>query len=281
MKSSVRYLAIVLAACVALVVASLVYVYIASETLLRRQYRAPSTPLELPTSAADIAEGKRLARLRGCYAGCHGKTLEGQVWEDSWLTGRVVAPDLTRVARELTPAQMARTVREGVRPNGESVWDMPSNMMFHLADDDIARIIAFIRSEPALDGRHRELAYGPQQRWEIFRGRYLSIREEIEKLGPPARTPDREHPVEFGQYLARTICSECHGATLQGQDTTPNLHVMAQAYSPENFATLMRTGVAAGNRQLGLMSQVAVSRFAYFSEKEVAAVYAFLRSRPN
>ncbi len=281
MKSSLRIFLAGLGACVGLAVLALAYVYFASEKQLHRQYQAPLTALALPTDAASIAEGKRLARLRGCYGGCHGKTLEGRVWEDSLLSGRVVAPDLTRVARELQPDAMARTVREGVRPNGESVWDMPSNMMFHLADDDIARIIAFIRSEAALNGLQRELAYGPLQRWEIVRGNYPSMREEIEKLGRPQRMPDRANPVDFGHYLARTICSECHGPTFEGQEGSPNLHVMAQAYSPEHFATLMRTGVAVGNRKLGLMSQVALSRFAYFSDEEVAAVYAFLRSRPK
>jgi hypothetical protein len=56
---------------------------------------------------------------------------------------------------------------------------------------------------------------------------------------------------------------------------------MAHAYSPEQFATLMRAGVAVGNRKLGLMARVAVSRFAYFSDEEVAAVYTFLRSQPR
>lgn len=281
MRPALRIVLTVLAACVCLALLVVAYVYVASEHQLRRKYQAPLVNLALPTDPASITEGKRLARLRGCYGGCHGKTLEGRVWEDSLLTGRVVAPDLTRVARELQPDAMARTVREGVRANGESVWDMPSNMMFHLADADLARIIAFIRSEAALNGLPRELAYGPLQRWEIVRGNYPSIREEIEKLGRPERLPDRANPVDFGRYLARTICSECHGPTFQGQDGSPNLHVMAQAYTSEHFATLMRTGVAVGNRKLGLMSQVALSRFAYFSDEEVAAVYAFLRSRPK
>ncbi len=281
MRPALRILLTVLAACAGLAILVLAYVYIASEYQLRRQYQAPLVNLALPTDAASITEGKRLARLRGCYGGCHGKTLEGRVWEDSLLAGRVVAPDLTRVARELQPDAMARTVREGVRANGESVWDMPSNMMFHLGDEDMARIIAFIRSETALNGLQRELAYGPLQRWEIVRRNFLSIREEIEKLGRPERMPDRANPVDFGRYLARTVCSECHGPNFQGQDGSPNLHVMAQAYTSEHFATLMRTGIAVGNRKLGLMSQVALSRFAYFSDEEVAAVYAFLRSRPG
>jgi mono/diheme cytochrome c family protein len=281
MKFLLRIFLSGMAACLVLAVLALAYVYMASEHQLHRQYQAPLTALALPTDAASIAEGKRLARLRGCYGGCHGKTLEGRVWEDSLLGGRVVAPDLTRVARELPPEALVRTVREGVRPNGESVWDMPSNMMFHLADEDIARIIAFIRGEAALNGLPRELAYGLLQRWEIVRGNYPSMREEIEKLGRPQRMPDRADPVDFGRYLARTICSECHGPAFQGQEGSPNLHVMAQAYSPEHFATLMRTGIAVGNRKLGLMSQVARSRFAYFSDDEIAAVYAFLRSRPK
>lgn len=255
------------------------YVYAKSERILRQTYDVPLQDITVPSDKASIAEGWRLARIRGCYGGCHGKTLEGRVWEDSFATGYVVAPDLTRVIRELPPAVFARIVRHGVRANGESVWEMPSTMFFHLSDADMAKIIAFLRSEPPRDGLRRELSYGPEMRWEIVQGKLRSMRDEIAALGAPQRNYSADDPIAHGQYLARTVCSECHGATFQGHDGSPNLHVMAGAYPIEQFTTLMRTGKAVGNRDLKLMSSVARSRFAYFTDGEIAALYAFLRSQ--
>lgn len=256
------------------------FVYLKSEHILTRKYEAPRVPLALPADAAALQEGQRLARLRGCYGGCHGKPVQGLVWEDSLWTGHVVAPDLTRVARELSTEDMARTVREGVRANGESVWEMPAAMFFHLADDDMAAIIAFLKSEPPHNGLQRVLAYGPEQRWDIARGKLISVRDEILAMGPAERVIDRNDPIAFGRYLARTVCSECHGNALQGGDHSPNLHVMAQVYNFDTFTTLMRTGKAIGDRELQLMSSVARSRFRYFTADEIAALYAFLRSKP-
>lgn len=255
------------------------FVYVKSEHVITRKYEAPRVAMVLPTDAASLEEGKRLARIRGCFGGCHGKLAEGQVWEDSFWTGHVVAPDLTRLARELSPEDLARTVREGVRVNGESVWDMPSPMFFHLADADMAAIIAFLKSEPLRNGLERRLAYGPRQRWDVVRGELTAFRDDIVKFGAPERVVDRTDAIAFGRYLARTVCSECHGNRLEGGDHTPNLHVIAQAYSLEQFTRLMRTGKAIGERELRLMSSVARSRFAYFTPEEIAALYDFLRSK--
>lgn len=71
----------------------------------------------------------------------------------------------------------------------------------------------------------------------------------------------------------------CNGATFQGHDGSPNLPVMVGTYPIEQFTTLMQTGKAAGNRELVLKSGVSRSRFAYFTDGEIAALYAFLRSQ--
>jgi hypothetical protein len=41
----------------------------------------------------------------------------------------------------------------------------------------------------------------------------------------------------------------------------------------------MRTGVATGERQVGLMSQVARGRFVHFTDAEVDAIYDYLAAR--
>jgi hypothetical protein len=58
----------------------------------------------------------------------------------------------------------------------------------------------------------------------------------------------------------------------------PDLNVVG-AYSRADFRRLMRTGVATGGRQVGLMSEVARGRYAHFTDAEVDAIYDYLAAR--
>jgi len=42
---------------------------------------------------------------------------------------------------------------------------------------------------------------------------------------------------------------------------------------------LLRTGVAVGNRKLGLMSEIAPARFNALSHEEIGALHAYLKAR--
>jgi hypothetical protein len=79
------------------------YVYVASERVIHRQYEAPLEPVAVPTDPASIAEGRRLAAIRGCYGGCHGEGIEGEVWVDDFREGapwpRTLPPSRTTTPR--------------------------------------------------------------------------------------------------------------------------------------------------------------------------------------
>ena len=92
-----------------------------------------------------------------------------------------------------------------------------------------------------------------------------------------AALTDHTDPLARGRYLVMTACTECHGPKLQGLDIVkaPSL-LVAAAYSQDDFAKLMRTGVGVGNRNLGLMAEVAQMRFVAFTDEEVDAVRTYL-----
>jgi hypothetical protein len=52
------------------------------------------------------------------------------------------------------------------------------------------------------------------------------------------------------------------------------------AYSPEAFTALMRTGEALGARKLATMSPWAKQHLSYFTDSEIAALYAYLHTMP-
>lgn len=262
-----------------LAVASAAVVYVISERVIHRKYDvALAPPIAIPTDAASVAEGERLAHIRGCNGSCHGERVGGHSWDEGWFAGRAMAPDLALAARTYSTAELERVIRRGVRANGEGVEIMPSPMFYHLSDEDLGRIIAFLRSAEVTDKRIYAFDAGPKWRWQMVTGEWLPWPEDIAGLGPRMPAPSPDDTLRFGEYLARTSCSECHGDRLEGGPGTPNLTVAA-AYSIEDFTKLMRTGVALGGRELRLMSDVARARFSHFNDTEIGALHAYLRSR--
>jgi cytochrome c553 len=155
---------------------------------------------------------------------------------------------------------------------------MPSAGLHHLSDEDLNNIAAFIRSQPAGTGLAYEASPGLIARLFLLIREFTPQAQEIIDGAPwiPG-SPTRTSP-DAGQYLALTACAECHGMSFQGEaDFTPSLVAVA-AYSLEQFNTLMKTGVAIGNRELDMMKDVATGRFVHFSDSEVEALHGYLQS---
>jgi len=248
--------------------------------MIRRSYDVALAVVAVPTDPSSIEQGRRLAIIRGCYDGCHGKGVSGAVFTDDLWLGRQVAPELTQVFAGQTDAELERTIRHGVRPNGMSTWIMPSSMFHHLSDEDFGRIVAFIRSLPPGQGPATEVWIGPGWRLDLLRNRFLPMAEEIRRDAPWYSQSDRAGEHARGRYLALTVCSECHGMNLSGaaDGTAPDLTIAA-AYPEADFAHLMKTGVALGGRELGLMALVARERFSLLTQSEVGDLHRYLRAR--
>lgn len=159
-----------------------------------------------------VERGEYLVRgIMGC-GNCH--TPQGPDGPDMTreLAGFTVVeePVMTAVAPNITPggpvaawsdAELARAIREGVRPDGSVIGPpMPFGLYRGLGDEDLAAVVAFLRTLPAVEndpgvsqyGFPLPPAYGPP----------------VESVTPPERGPT----VEYGAYLAGPVahCTECH-----------------------------------------------------------------------
>lgn len=269
-----------------LVLLALGTLYLLSERVLDREYAAEAERVMVPTDSAAIAEGRRLAAIRGCYGGCHGEGTEGGVFFDppgvrGLLMGRLVAPDLGRLAEEWSVAELDLAIRRGIRPDGTSTLAMPSTMFQYLSDEDLGKILAFLHSREEPAGPTTSVRLGPLARFFVLRGLFEPQAASIDHDRPTRETTPAADTLAHGEYLARTVCTECHGLDLEGAGelgAAPPLAVVA-GYGPGEFARLMATGEPVGDRELDLMRRVSLSRFSHFTEAEVAALYAFLRER--
>ncbi len=272
-----KWSGIVFGAVLVLAVVAVGVIYAASELVLRRTYDVPLTAFTAPRDAAGVEEGRRLATIRGCM-GCHGERLEGRVLDEQLLLGRLVAPNLTRVVREYSDAELERAIRHGVRKDGTSVLFMPSGMYYHLSDADLRAILAYLRSAPAVENEPPSTVLRVPARLMLLRMEAPFEAQRIDHDAPriPRGDPARE-PLVFGRYLAITSCTECHGDDLRGGRNNPDLRIAA-AYSPEAFRHLLRTGVALGDRELRLMSEMSRRRFRHMTTAEMLALHAYLRT---
>ncbi len=149
-----------------------------------------------------------------------------------------------------------------------------------LSDTDLGAILAFLRQATPEPGLPAELDARWLGRLGLVLGKYRPEAELIPHDSPPPPAVTPEEPLAHGRYLARTICTECHGSDLRGSPdgSTPDLRIAA-AYSPQTFARLLREGVPLDGRALGLMGRVAVGRFRYLTDAEVADLYRYLSGR--
>lgn len=282
MSRLLGWIGIVLGSLFGLGILAYAAVYVESGRIVRRPYpyQVPTASILVPTDPASIREGQRLSTIHGCL-GCHGKQAQGAVLLDEPLLARIVAPSLTAAVRAYSDPELVAIIRFGVRPGGRIVSVMPSQVFNLLTDEDVGRIIAFLRSLPVAAGLSPSISLGPLARIGIVSGKFKSAPQLIaESVPPPEGTGDE---AKFGRYLARTTCAQCHGSALRGDsnpaEVTPSLRLVA-AYSPQDFALLMRTGVAVGGRKLGVMSTWARDNLSQFTAPEIAALYAYLHALP-
>ncbi|GAB4532151.1 MAG: hypothetical protein Tsb0010_13280 [Parvularculaceae bacterium] len=234
----------------------------------------------IPDEADSIARGRHIATTRGCL-GCHGPDLAGRDFTEEWgeIIARPIAPNLASYVREHGAAIVERAVRQGVSARGKALVAMPSYNFARLSDEDMADLIAFLRSSPVVENDLPETKLGWRMRALLATGSEKHVNAWVQATPELKLDPATDAQRARGEYLAMTICIECHGLDLRGftlfPPATPDLATVA-AYSRDAFERLIRTGVAIGGRELDLMGLVATERFAELSEEEVDSLYSYL-----
>jgi mono/diheme cytochrome c family protein len=179
-------------------------------------------------ATAAAAEDRKLLE-RGTYlmnsivacGNCHvQRGAKGEPLMDKGLSGGLVfdeepfkayaaniTPDPETGIGKWTDAQLAKAIREGIRPDG-TVIGPPMPIMFYrgMADTDLKAIIAYLRAQPAV--KHSV----PKSEYRIKLP--PSYGPEVKKVVAPSR----KDPVKYGRYLAQPLghCMDCHTPWVKG-----------------------------------------------------------------
>ena len=164
--------------------------------------------------AAVLERGKYLMEGVVACGNCHmARGDKGQPLPEKGLSGGMVfdEPPFKAYAANITPdpetgigkwtdAQLARAIREGVRPDKTLIGPpMPIEFYRHLSDGDLAAIIAYIRAQPAVKSAV------PKSRYNM---------PLPPSYGPPVKNvkaPAAGNTRAYGEYLANIgHCMDCH-----------------------------------------------------------------------
>lgn len=182
--------------------------------------------LAAPASAGGhLDRGEYLVTtVMGC-GNCHSPMGPQGPIVDQALAGRLVEKNemFTAIAPNITPAgrvagwsdaELARAIREGIRPDGTIIGPpMPLALYKRISDDDLAAIVAYLRTIPAVEAEPGTSVYN------------IPLPPAY---GPPIDTVSAPAPgvtVEYGDYLAALAhCMECHSPlTPMGPDLGENM----------------------------------------------------------
>jgi cytochrome c553 len=272
------------------VVVAVAAVYLVTGRRIARRFEVPHAATALPAAAGDsarIARGRHLADAIGKCAECHGDDLGGKTMVDEAAFGRFAGPNLTggRGGRgHYTDADWERAIRHGVGADGRALLFMPAEAFQAMSDEDLAALVAYLRSAPPVDRETPVSRPGP-----MARALYLGVGFPLvpaELVAHDAPHPASVEPavsVDYGRYLASIGgCRSCHGQELRG-DANPDAPDLTQArlasWTEADFVRALRTGARPDGSRIDpeLMPWPASGRM---TDDEISAVWLYVRSIP-
>ncbi|AOP34161.1 hypothetical protein A0128_10070 [Leptospira tipperaryensis] len=278
-------------------------------TALRQnlKYEAPYPDVKSSSDPAIIAKGERLAFGAAHCTDCHtansahsekdserslagGKKFELPV-------GNFYAPNITPDPEtgigKFSDAEIARSLRYGIRPDGTVLLDF---MPFHnTSDEDLSAILSFVRNLKPVNNKI------PEHELNVI-GKILKafVVKPVGPKGEVLKSIERAETVAYGEYLANNVanCNGCHtkrnligefigepfagGAPMEDPDPTkealtpPNLTPHAEGrikkWTEKQFLARFRQGKFISH------SHMPWEAYSNMDELELKAIFKFLKS---
>lgn len=257
-----------------------------------RQVDVKVLPVAIPSDAASVERGRYLYASRGC-ADCHGANGAGKAFIDDGsmkLVGPNISTGAGNVVANYKPEDWVRTLRHGVKPNGQPVFIMPSEDYNRLTDVDTGALIAYVKSLPPANGGAAVVQLPLPVKVLYGFGAIPDAAEKINHTLPPAQPVAAGVTTEHGAYVAN-MCIGCHGAGLSGgkipggppdwpaaANLTPgDKGAMGSYKDAAQFATMFKSGKRPDGSVIKVMPFESLREM---NETDVQALYAFLKTVP-
>lgn len=211
-----------------------------------------------------------------------------------WLVASNITSDAGTGAGSWTDDMLARAIREGVGHDGRALFPMmPYHNYRMMSDEDLAAVVTYIRSLPAVSRRHpaTEIPFPPGP----------LINAVPEPVTGEVPEPDTSTPERRGRYLATLAsCADCHsprteqGDYIAGMDFAGGNVLKYEGARPERaasnltpspngipyydehlFIEVIRTGRARARQISDVMPW---GHYRDMTDEDLKAIFAFLRT---
>jgi mono/diheme cytochrome c family protein len=287
-----KWLGIVLAVLLGLLVIVLAVFYFKGSTLLSRAYTIAPDNITIPTDAASIQRGKHF--VQAICTDCHATDLSGKMFLSApfaTIYSANLTPGTGGAGSEFSDADWARALRHGVDNKGRGLVVMPAQLFWNFSDQDLGDIIAYLKSLPPVDKEHPDPQINVVGKTMIGAGMFGPAVVSADVIAHDQRPLIVPVGVTaaYGKYLVSVSgCHDCHGPQLAGGKSTkpgaidaPNLTPGGElrAWSDAQFVNTIRTGVAPSGHALN-PDEMPWKHFNNYSDDELKAIFLYLQSLP-
>jgi cytochrome c553 len=287
-----KFVLVAVAALAAMLAVAVAGIYGVSSSRLSKVHQIEPLPLGIPVTQGSKERGAHLYATRGC-ADCHDSDLGGKKVVDAPPVGRLYGPNLTKgkgsAVAEYNDQDWVRSIRHGVNPQGRALVLMPSYEYAEFSNQDLADLLSYIQSAPAVDRPTVPVEVGPITRLMVATGKAPLAADVINHAGLKPAEVVPGVTVEYGKYLA-VGCQGCHGANFSGgkiavgppdwppaSNLTPGDGSAVKNWAEADFITALRTG----HRPDGtLISEVMPRAFGKMTDDELKALWAYFQTVP-
>lgn len=288
MKKVLKWIGIVLGVLIVLLIIIVGGLHFFGQSRLNNAPEVAIATVDVPGDEAAIERGRHLATISSC-GDCHGSSFEGTAFVDEAPIGYIPAPNLTAngIGAAYTDEDWAGAIRHGVAGDGRVITIMPSYHYDEYGDDDLANLIAYLKSVPPAEN-----TLGPRQvqfPGTIIFGVLAYDAWAVNQIDHSAvggrNAPPMAATAEYGEYLVSIAsCGSCHGENLagntpdsdspQGPNITPGGN--PGDWTLAEFALAVQAGQTPDGRQLS--TEMPWPNYALMSDTEVAALWEYIQT---
>jgi mono/diheme cytochrome c family protein len=250
----------------------------------------PAPDLQVAGTPEQVARGQHLAA--SFCASCHSATGELPLTGGLDLFSDIPIPLGSAWSANLTPAgrladytdgEIFRLLREGVDKDRRPLIMMGVVRVRNMSDEDLHAVIAFLRSQPAVENDVPMPLDQPNFLAAVMGGAGMLPPAQPPVQGPIVAPPAAE-TAEFGEYnVSFQDCRDCHGEDLRGgvegqlPPIGPDLAIV-KGWTRDEFIATLRTGVDPSGHQLS--EAMPWRQIGLLDDVELGAIYLYLKSLP-
>lgn len=240
----------------------------------------------------DVAHGAYLVRAGGGCVMCHGDDLGGATIMEDPVAGSLSGPNITSAAlKDWTDGEIARVLHHGIHKSGRSLLLMPAGTYQHYSREDVAAMVAFLRTTPPVVRERRPTRIGwlIKALWVVGLETELFAAENVDHAAAFVAAVPVGPTHAYGKYIYTAHCAGCHfehgrgGRMKSGPPDWPPASNLTEdgagGWTKAEFIKAFRTGINPSGSAIRPPMGDALERYGKkVKETDLVALWEYLRT---